>query len=155
MPLHELSPNRHPCHLASHPELEALKALWLDVSGERALPCREDFSLDIMKRWAPQISVAVVMPEERFQFRLSGTALAQVYGRDLTGSFLDELTPQDLWSVIIQHYREVVRTRQPLYAPFSVSNGRWYTEVSRLLLPLSGNGEVTFIMGADYRRTQL
>jgi hypothetical protein len=46
----------------------------------------------------------------------------------------------------------VVKTRQPLYAPISVSNGRWYTEVSRLLLPLSSNGNVNFVMGAEYQR---
>jgi hypothetical protein len=95
------------------------------------------------------------MPGGRFQFRLFGTRLTDVYGRDLTGSFLDELTPHDLWSVVIQHYREVVKTRQPIFAPISVSNGKWYTEVSRLLLPLSGNGEVNFVMGADYKREHL
>ena len=46
-------------------------------------------------------------------------------------------------------------TRQPLFAPISVSNGRWYTEVSRLLLPLSANSHVNFIMAADYKRDNL
>ncbi len=155
LPSHLLPPTGAPPHLASHPELDALKALWVEVSGRRTLPGRRDFDLDVMKRWAPHLSIAVVTPDGRFQFRLFGTRLADVYGRDLTGCFLDELTPKDLWSVVILHYREVVRTRQPLYAPISVSNGRWYTEVSRLLLPLSGNGEVNFIMGADYKREHL
>jgi hypothetical protein len=97
----------------------------------------------------------VVTPEGRFQFRLFGTELANVYGRDLTGCFLDELTPNDLWLVVILHYQEVVRTRQPLFAPISISNGRWYTEVSRLLLPLSTNAHVNFIMSADYKRDYL
>jgi hypothetical protein len=119
--------------LSSHSELDALKALWVEVCGERALPNRRDFDLDVMKRWAPHVSVAVVTPDGRFQFRLFGTELANVYGRDLTGCFLDELTPDDLWLVVILHYQEVVRTRQPLFAPISVTNGRWYTEVSRLL----------------------
>lgn len=155
MPLHELPFAHHPEHLTSNPELDALKALWVEVCGERTLPQRREFDLDVMKRWAAHISIAVVAPEGRFQFRLFGTELANVYGRDLTGSYLDELTPTDLWSVVIMHYREVVRTRQPLFAPISVSNGRWYTEVSRLLLPLATNGGVNFIMGADYKRTQL
>ena len=155
MPLDKLQSTSYPQHLASHPELDALKALWLEVSGARALPNRADFGLDIMKRWASHLSIAVVMPEGRFQFRLFGTVLAEIYGRDLTGSFLDELTPHDLWSVVIQHYREVARTRRPLYAPISVTNGRWYTEVSRLLLPLSSNHQVNFVMGADYRRKRL
>jgi PAS domain S-box-containing protein len=155
MPLQKLAPASQPRHLTSHPELDALKTLWLEVCGKRALPNRQDFDLAIMKRWAPHLSVAVAMPGGRFQFRLFGTRLTDVYGRDLTGSFLDELTPHDLWSVVIQHYREVVKTRQPIFAPISVSNGKWYTEVSRLLLPLSGNGEVNFVMGADYKREHL
>lgn len=155
MPLRPLSTTVYPQHLTSHPELEALKALWFEVCGKRAFPSRKDFDLDVMKRWAPHLSIALVTSGPRFQFRLFGTELTEVYGRDLTGRFLDELTPRDLWSVVIQHYREVMRTRQPLYAPISVSNGRWYTEVSRLLLPLSGNGVVNFIMGADYKREHL
>jgi hypothetical protein len=52
------------------------------------------------------------------------------------------------------HYREVVRTRQPLFAPISIANGRWCTEVTRLLLPLGDGGDaVAFVMGADYART--
>jgi len=155
MPLYPLAITDYPQHLTSHPELDALKSLWLEVCGSRALPSRKEFDLHIMKRWASHLSIAVVTPKGRFQFRLFGTELANVYGRDLTGRFLDELTPHDLWSVVLQHYREVVKTKKPLFAPVSVTNGRWYTEVSRLLLPLSGNGEVNFIMGAEYRRDRL
>jgi hypothetical protein len=51
------------------------------------------------------------------------------------------------------HYREVVRTRQPLFAPISIADGRWYNEVSRLLLPLGDGGDaVAFVMAADYPR---
>jgi hypothetical protein len=48
---------------------------------------------------------------------------------DLCGCVLDDLTPKDLWSVVVMHYREVVRTRQPLFAPARVfSPGAGYTE---------------------------
>jgi hypothetical protein len=54
------------------------------------------------------------------------------------------------------HYREVVRTRQVLFAPISIANGRWYNEVSRMLLPLSDGGDsVSFIMAADYPRVSV
>ena len=115
-------------------------------------PAGGDFSLNVMARWATHLSIAVILPDGRFQFRLFGSELSNVYGRDLTGSILDELTPHDLWMVVIEHYRAVVRTGEPLFAPISVSNGHWYNEVSRLLLPLSGNDDVNFVMGADYKR---
>lgn len=156
MPLIEYPPGRIPRHLQSTPVLDDLKALWNKIRGDRELPERDEFDLGTVQRWAPHLSIATVAPDGRFQFRLFGTLLTRVYGRDLTGCFLDELTPIDLWSVILLHYREVVATRRPLFAPISVANGRWYNEVSRLLLPLSsGGGDVAFVMGADYSRTDI
>jgi PAS domain S-box-containing protein len=155
MPLREYPSAKLPQHLPSHPELDALRELWSTVRGKRALPRRNDFDLIAVKRWAAQLSVATVTPDGRFQFRLFGTELTRIYGRDLSGCILDDLTPKDLWSVVIMHYREVVRTRQPLFAPISIANGRWYNEVSRLLLPLGdgdGGDAVAFVLAADYPR---
>jgi PAS domain S-box-containing protein len=156
MPLKEFPLGHLPTHLVAHPELDALQALWAKLRGDRPLPQRASFDLKTLKRWASHLSIATVMPTGRFQFRLFGTELARVYGHDLTGHFLDELPPRDLWSVIILHYELVVKTLQPLFAPISIANGRWYTEVSRLLLPLAAEGEgnrAAFIMGADYARS--
>jgi len=156
MPLKEFPTGDLPKHLVSHAELEDLRALWTRLRRDRPLPQRADFDLATMNRWASHLSVATVMPGGRFQFRLFGTELARVYGQDLTGRFLDELTPRDLWSVIILHYQEVARTLQPLFAPISIANGRWYSEVSRLLLPLAAEGDANkpaFIMAADYGRS--
>jgi PAS domain S-box-containing protein len=153
MPLKEYPDGRLPTHLRSHPELDALLALWTEMRRDRPLPLRTDFELSTVKRWASHLSIATVAPNGRFQFRLFGSELTRVYGRDLTGRFIDELTPKDLWGVIALHYHEVIGTREPLFAPISIANGRWYNEVSRLLLPLaSGNGAVGFILGADFVR---
>jgi PAS domain S-box-containing protein len=155
VPLRELPAGVIPTHLSSHPDLDAVRALWMETRGNRALPRRAEFDLITMLRWAPHLSVVTVMPRGRLQYRLFGTDLARVYGQDLTGHFLDELTPKDLWSVVTAHYQEVVRTRQPLFAPISICNGRWYCEVSRLLLPVAGEGrsdQVAFVMGVDYQR---
>jgi PAS domain S-box-containing protein len=154
MPLRERPSALVPKHLPAHPELDALKERWTTMRGDRTMPLRSEFHLGVVKRWAPQLSIANVAPDGRFQFRLFGTELTRLYGRDLSGCTLDDLTPKDLWSVVIMHYREVVRTRQPLFAPISIANGRWYNEVSRLLLPLGGGGGdgVAFVMAADYPR---
>jgi hypothetical protein len=153
MPLLEFRDGKLPKHLTSNPETDALQTLWQQKRQNGRLPARSDFSLCSVRRWVPHLSIAAVLPDDRFQFTLFGTDLANVYGHDLTGALLDELTPSDIWTVVIQHYREVVQSRQPLFCPISVSNGRWYTEVSRLLLPLSNDGlTVSFIFGADYSR---
>jgi len=153
MPLKERSSGQLPVHLSSHPELTALRDLWIGLAADGELPRRSMLDLKAMKRWASHLSIAAVLPDGRFQFTLFGTELARVYGRDLTNSCLDELSPANLWSVVILHYESVVRTRQPLFAPISISNGRWYSEVSRLLMPFSSDGDaVSFIVGADYSR---
>jgi hypothetical protein len=139
--------------LTSHPETDALRAAWEETRGNKTLPTRAAFNLAQLKRWMPHISIADVLSDSQFQFSLFGEDLADVYGQDLTGSLLSDLTPSDIWSVVLQHYAEVVKTKRPLFCPISVSNGSWYTEVSRLLLPLSNDGEtVSFILGADYSR---
>jgi PAS domain S-box-containing protein len=156
MPLKEYPSGQLPSHLASHPELMALRNLWTSMAVNDEPPRRVCFDLEVTKRWASHLSIAAVLPGGRFRFRLYGTDLERVYGRDLTDAYLDELSPADLWSVVILHYQMVVRTRQPLFAPISICNGRWYSEVSRLLLPLSTDDcPVAFIMGADYSRTAM
>ncbi len=156
MPLKEMSSGQLPKHLSSHPELTALRELWTGLAVDGELPRRSALDLKAAKRWAPHLSIAAVLPGGRFQFSLFGTELERVYGRDLTNCFLDELSPANLWSVVILHYEVVVRTRLPLFAPISISNGRWYSEVSRLLMPLSsGDRSVTFIVGADYSRSTM
>ena len=155
MPLKEFPSGVLPKHLTSHPKLDLVEALWTKLRGDRVLPRREDFDLRTMIPWATHLSVATAMPMGRFQFRLFGSDLAFVYGQDLTGRFLDELSPKDLWAVVTLHYQEVVRTLRPLFAPISIANGRWYSEVSRLLLPIAAEHEantVGFIMGIDYPR---
>ncbi|MFZ0692890.1 MAG: PAS domain-containing protein [Alphaproteobacteria bacterium] len=153
MPLKEYPEGRLPQHLQSHPLLNDPEVQWIKMRRGRLLPERSDFDLNAVLEWAPHLSIATVTPEGRFQFRLFGTDRVRVYGRDLTGSFLDELTPLDLWAVVIVHYQEVVETKKPLFAPISVANGRWYNEVSRMLLPLSSGGNaVAFVMAADYSR---
>ena len=65
-------------NLPSHPELEALMVLWREVRISGALPNRGDFTLDVMTRWATHLSIAVVLPDGRFQFRLFGSELSNV-----------------------------------------------------------------------------
>ena len=156
MPLREMSSGQLPAHLSSHPELTALRDLWTNLAADGELPRRSALDLKVTKRWASHLSIAAVLPTGRFQFSLFGTELERVYGRDLTNCYLDELSPANLWSVVILHYEAVARTRQPLFAPISISNGRWYSEVSRLLMPFSSDDcAVAFIVGADYSRTSI
>jgi hypothetical protein len=151
MPLREYSSTTMPKHLPSHPELDALRELWTTVRGKRALPRRSDFDLGAVKRWATQLSVATVTLDGRFQFRLFGTELTRIYGqRSLR---LHSRRSDAEGPLVGRHRREVVRTRQPLFVPVSIANGRWYNEVSRLVLPLADVGDaVAFVRAADYPR---
>jgi len=72
MPLIEYPDGDLPTHLPSHPELDALMVLWREVRSSG------DFTLDVMTRWATHLSIAVVLPDGRFQFRLFGSELSNI-----------------------------------------------------------------------------
>jgi PAS domain S-box-containing protein len=156
MPLKEFPRGDLPSHLVSRPELDEIRAIWTELRGNGPLPPRSGFTLRIVAKWAAHLSIATTTLNGRYRFSLFGSELARVYGQDLTGRFLDELTPRDLWSVITLHYDEVVGTRQPLFAPISIANGHWYTEVSRLLLPFAADdgdaATVAYVIAIDYTR---
>ena len=70
MPLKEFRGGTLPKLLLSHPELDALLVLLIRLRGDRPLPQRSDFDLTTVQRWAALLSIAMVMPTGRFQYRL-------------------------------------------------------------------------------------
>jgi len=108
-------------------------------------------------------SVCLLRPEVGYCFRVIRATWAPVaasHSRAMpsaeavtTHPLSGEKAPHDLWAIVLMHYREVVQSRKPLFAPVSVSNERWYTKVSRLLLPLSTDGvTIDRVMAADDQR---
>jgi len=88
-----------------NPLLVELHRYWLNRRGERAIPRRSDID-PLDRELRPHLGYIVltdVVEPERFRFRLVGSTLTKIVGRDSTGKYLDEVySPIDYEHGIMQ-----------------------------------------------------
>ena len=130
------------------PEQRDVFAYWLSCCGDRAMPSRADFQPQGIRRHLSLVSLYDVTGDERkFQVRLAGTGLREIYQRDLTGLVKSEL-PKGLISPL----KRVVKTAKPAQGVSQVDN----TERDDLIqfwlrMPLSNDGKrVNMVLGYDH-----
>lgn len=77
--------------------LKRVYELWARKSEEKGgLPSWQDFSLDEIVETMPQMSmVEYVVTEDRFRVHFSGSIYDDLVGRDITGTYFDELPDSD------------------------------------------------------------
>ena len=74
------------------PQQREIFDYWLSRLQGRTMPARADMEPKGFKRHLGFVSLIDVEPEpRRFRFRLVGTRLRDIYSRELTGRYLDEL----------------------------------------------------------------
>lgn len=77
------------------PELKSAHAVWREKAGTRSWPDRAEMTPRLMKNFLPHLSIFNVVQSDgqlRFQSRITGAALACIFGSD-QGRFLDEVVP--------------------------------------------------------------
>lgn len=131
-----------PRKLARNRILLQLFEYWSAKCAGRAMPSRRDIDPAEMRTLLPHLQfVEMVDDGQRFRYGLTGTAIVEAYGRELTGRFVDEVLPPARRPIAERHYRLIFETRRPIV----VQNG-YVTEqgaqmiVDRLLVPLSNDG---------------
>lgn len=96
------------------PEQRELYDYWRQRCDGRQMPAREDISPMQFPRLLPFVSLIDVLDESgRFRVRLAGTRLREIYDREITGEYLDELDfgeKKDYW---MSAYRRVVEDGRP------------------------------------------
>ena len=125
--------------------LRDLYTYWLGKRGSRIGPPRSAIQLEDVPNVLPNISlVDVVGDPPRFFFRLCGSGVAEAYGENFTGKYLEEI---DLGSVSLNtdfrnFYTKLVRECRPqvFRIRFTKRDGR-YLEYERIGLPLSEDGK--------------
>jgi hypothetical protein len=128
---------------------------WLDLRGDRDMPARADLDPVAMPRRAlPFVFLTDVLHGDaalRFRYRLIGTGIVELTGRDITGQ---ELTAE--------HYGEHIET---VLTPFRrvATTGRPFRTVGRtgwrdvaflaeaIYLPLGRDGRVDMVLGCTVR----
>jgi hypothetical protein len=129
----------------THQSLRDLYTYWLGKRSSRIGPPRSAIQLEEVPHVLPNISlVDVVGDPPRFFFRLCGTGVAEAYGENLTGKYLEEI---DVESVSLNtdfrnFYTKLVRECRPqvFRIRFTKRDGRCL-EYERIGLPLSEDGK--------------
>ena len=76
----------------------------------------------------------------RIRYRLTGTAIVDGYGADLTGRFFDEVFSGRRLDYIKSNYRTVCSEKRPLFVHNPFSTRTVELICTRLIMPLSDDG---------------
>lgn len=91
------------------------------------------------------------MEDERHKVRLAGTFYHSLYGREITGAYIEELAPLNTAGRTLGYAQnECARSNGPVYTEARMVNPAFKQEVSykRLLLPLAGPArDLEFMIG--------
>lgn len=74
------------------PEQRQLYDYWVQRCGDGPMPGRSAISPVDFPRLLPHVSlISIVTGPRRFRYRLAGTGLREIYDREVTGLFLDDI----------------------------------------------------------------
>lgn len=131
--------------LPAHPALPRLRRLyqhWHGLRAGRPLPSPTQFDILAVPQLMGHVHVLEVHGDPpRFRFRLFGTRVAEVGGRDLTGKWVDDIEPPS-WAAAVQAaFRAPLARRMPCYSRSDEAYDLGTVEMHRLACPFSSNGE--------------
>ena len=136
----------------THESLKNVHAYWLAKRGSRMAPPRSTIWLEDVARLTPNIAlIDVVGDPPRFRFHLCGTRLAEAYGENVTGKYLDEMDLGSISFPTLNLYTNIVRgcRVQVVRARFNKRRDGRNVDYERIGLPLSEDGKaVTMILCA-------
>lgn len=120
---------------------------WLDLCGDRAMPPRSALDPLEIRQLLPHIVLIDVMREPvRFRYRLIGTFVTGLAGRDATGRFLDRALYGRFLEAMIWPYQEVVNTGAPIATLSGVlfAKREWHC-IENMFVPFGERGEIDVI----------
>lgn len=131
----------------------ALRDHWIEACGARAMAERADIDPLKMPKLLPHVVLTEVHQKPlRFRYRLIGTWVTEMSGRDVTGRWLDEEiygnnTERMLWA-----YHKCVDQRTPVAVREQVQfTAKEWIVIEALLLPLGNDvdGVTMILSGVD------
>ena len=117
--------------------------LWNERRGERLAPSRRDFEPWDFKPVLPVMMLIDVFSDPLdFRFRLSGSEVINVHGKELTGHSVRDFASEHYTRLVWQDFCELVERKQPQLCSISyVNRSGFLRNFSVLRLPLSSDGE--------------
>ncbi len=117
--------------------------LWNERRGERLAPSRRDFEPWDFKPVLPVMMLIDVFSDPLdFRFRLSGSEIVDVHGKELTWHSIRDFASENYTRHVWQDFCELIERRQPQLCLISyVNRSGFLRDFSVLRLPLSSDGE--------------
>lgn len=134
-----------------YPDLVRVLAYWERKRGRRFAPRRHDIDPADLVDVLPRVMLADVLQNPLgFRYRLSGTAIRDIHGKEMTARTPRDLKPVSYAALIHSHYCECVHRRTPVLHLIVLDAEEQSRSYARLLLPLSEDDqEVTMLMAVD------
>lgn len=125
------------------PELKEIFLYWLGKRSGRAVPLRDDIRpVGIDPHHLPHLFMYRKEAGGRFRCILVGTEIVNVFHRDETGQYLDEIVPPHSRDSRLKLFARCVDAERPVYySGPALIHTRERRRLGRLLLPLSSGGE--------------
>ncbi len=123
------------------PLLHLLFDHWTSLQASGRLPPPSAFDiLEVPKLFGHLHLVDVIGTPPRFRFRLFGTTIAEIGGRDLTGRWVDEIVPAAWSQDVHAAFLEPIRLRRPCYSVWELDHAYKHAVLHRLACPMSSDG---------------
>ena len=117
---------------------------WTRLRGSKPMPLWKDVPVEDLSQQLDTLMFLDVVANgsgPRFLIRFLGTRIAQSYGEDFSGRFLDEAIPPAWRENAMKTYGKAVDTRLPVYNMVDTGDTQGtLVHMERLLLPFTSNG---------------
>ncbi len=137
--------------LMRHKHSEMMLSYWAGLRGARGqAPRREDVSPRAFKRALPDVFLIERMDRHTFAFRLAGTRVCAIYGRELRDHNFISLWPATDQNAVKAVIERALKTATPaVFTAIVETLDRRQAEAEILLMPLADdNGQVTRLLGS-------
>lgn len=133
-------------------------ALWQSKCVNHAFPARADFSVeDLAPFMGHIILIDVERDPRRYRFRLIGSYITQMLGRDSTGRYMDDVYGAAAFENATRSNDYILEHRQPVRGFGNVSHAnKGHIDIEVLDAPLSADGQtidMIFKVVVQTRRT--
>ena len=137
---------------ARHPALRPFYDYWLGKRRDGRLPGRQAIDPVEMKRFLRYVIMFDVERGSglyRFRHRLVGTHIVELFGQEVTGLYVDEISSADDYPEVYTRLAAVVDGREPVYGTYRAPTPqREFATYEHLTVPLSSDGrEVDVLLG--------
>ncbi|WP_419904740.1 PAS domain-containing protein [Kiloniella sp.] len=126
-----------------HPEHQQLYDYWNQKRGDRIAPARVDIDpLDFPSLLPYLCMYKVHLDPLEYETTLMGTSVVDMWGVDYTGKLVKDIVLGPLYASVKMHFDTVIRDKKPTVHDLDASwIDKHYIKYSRLMLPLSENGQ--------------